>query len=103
MEKLVKKHKNNLLRKNRTIKRTCNSCKNYACSLDGKCLSSNLVDSAEVFSINNEQENKCFGICETELETRLGNHKMSFKNREKEEKALNFVNMFGTKASLITV
>ena len=96
MEKLVKKHKNNLLRKNQTIKRTCNSCKNYAFSLDGKCLSSNLVDSAEVFIINNEQENKCFGICETEFKTRLGNHKMLFKNREKEKKALNFVNMFGT-------
>ena len=96
MEKLVKKYKNNLLRKNQAIKRTCNSCKNYAFSLDGKCLSSNLVDSAEVFIINNEQENKCFGICETEFKTRLGNHKMSFKNREKEVKALNFVNMFGT-------
>ena len=86
MEKLVKKHKNNFLRKNQTIKWTCNSCKNYTFSLDGKCLSSNIVDSAEVFIINDEQENKYFGICEREFKTRLGNHKMSFKNREKEKK-----------------
>ena len=28
---------------------------------------------------------KYFGICETELKTRLGNHKNSFKNRQKEK------------------
>ena len=36
MEKLVKKHNNNILRKNNTNKRTCNSRANNACPLDDK-------------------------------------------------------------------
>ena len=85
MEKLVKKHNNNLLRKNDTNKRNCNYCANNTCPLDGKCLSSNIAYSAEVLIGNNEHGDKYFGICETEFKTRLGNHKNSFKNRQKEK------------------
>ena len=48
MEKLVKKHNNNLLRKNDTNKRNCNCRPNNTCPLDGECLSSKIVYSAEV-------------------------------------------------------
>ena len=75
MEKLVKKHNNNLLRKNDTNKQNCNCCANNTCPLDGKCLSSNIVYSAEVLIGNNQHGDKYFGICETEFKTRLGNHK----------------------------
>ena len=85
MEKLVKKHNNNLLRKNDTNKQNCNCCANNTCPLDGKCLSSNIVYSAEVLIGNNQHGDKYFGICETEFKTRLGNHKNSFKNRQKEK------------------
>ena len=85
MEKLVKKHSNNLLRKNDTNKWTCNCLANNTCPLNGKCLSSNIVYSAEVRIGNNQHGDKYFGICETEFKTRLGNHKNSFKNRQKEK------------------
>ena len=85
MEKLVKKHKNNFLRKNDTNKRNCNCRANDTCPLDDKCLSSNIVYSAEVLIGSNQHEDKYFGICETEFKTTLGNHKKSFKNRQKEK------------------
>ena len=85
MEKLVKKHNNNLLRKNDTNKRNCNCRANNTWPLDGKCLSLNIVYSAEVLIGNNQHGDKYFGICETEFKTRLGNHKNSFKNRQKEK------------------
>ena len=75
MEKLVKKHNNNLLRKSDTNKRTCNCRANNTCPLDGKCLSSNIAYSDERLIANNQQRDKCFGTCETEFKTRLGNHK----------------------------
>ena len=56
MEKLVKKHNNNLLRKNDTNKRNCNCRANNTFPLDDKCLSSNIVYSAETFIANNQQE-----------------------------------------------
>ena len=55
MEKLIKKHNNYLLRKD-TNKRNCNCCANNTYPLDGKCLSSNIVHSAEVLIGNNQQE-----------------------------------------------
>ena len=81
MEKLVKKHNSNILKKDDTMKRTCNCRVKNECPLDGKCLSSNIVYSAEVLIDNNEQEDIYFGISETEFKTRLSNHKKSFKNR----------------------
>ena len=85
MEKLVKKHNNNLLRKNDTNKQNCNCHANNTCPLDGKCLSSNIVYSAEVLIGNNQHGDKLFGICETEFKARLGNLNNSFKNRQKEK------------------
>ena len=85
MEKPVKKHNNNLLRKNDTNKRNCNCRANNTCPLDNKCLSSNIVYSAEVLIGNNQHGDKYFGICGRELKTRLGNHINSFKNRLKEK------------------
>ena len=79
MEKLVKKHNNNLLRKNDTNKQNCNCCANNTCPLDGKCLSSNIVYSAEVVIGNNQLGDKYFGICKTEI----GNYKNSFKNTKR--------------------
>ena len=55
MEKLVKKHNSNILKKDDTMKRTCNCRVKNECPLDGKCLSSNIVYSAEVLIGNNEQ------------------------------------------------
>ena len=56
MEKLVKIHNNNLLRKNDTNKRTCNCRANNTCPLDGKYLSLNIVYSAKfsLVAINKE-------------------------------------------------
>ena len=85
MGKLVKKHNNNLLRKNNTNKRTCNGRANNTCPLNDKCLSSNIAYSAEVLIDNNRQGDKYFGISETEFKTWLDNHKNSFKNRQKEK------------------
>ena len=64
MEKLVKKQKNKLLRKNNINKRICNCRANNTCVLDGKCLSSKIVYSAEVLIGNNQNGDKYFGICE---------------------------------------
>ena len=85
MEKLAKKHNDNLLRKSDTNKRNCNCRADNTCPLDAKCLSSNIVYSAEVLTGNTQHGDKYFGICETEFKTRLGNHKNSFKNRQKEK------------------
>ena len=79
MEKLVKKRNNNLLRKNDTNKRNCNCRANNTCPLDRKCLSSNIVYSAEVRIDKNQHGDKYFGICETEFKTRSGNHKIHLK------------------------
>ena len=81
MEKLVKKHNSNILKKDDTMKRTCNCRVKNECPLDGKCLSSNIVYSAEVLIDNIEQGDIYFGISEIEFKTRLSNHKKSFKNR----------------------
>ena len=78
MGKLVKKHNNNLFRKKDTNKRTCNCCANNICPLDGKCLSSNIVYSAEDLIGNNQQGDKYFDICETEFKIRLDKYKSSF-------------------------
>ena len=67
MEKLVKKHNNYLLRKNDINKQNC--------SLDGKCLSSNIAYLAEVLIGTNQHRDEYSGICDTEFKTRLGNHK----------------------------
>ena len=58
MEKLVKKQNNNLLTKNDTNKQNgnCNTC-----LLDGWCLLSNIVYSAEVLIGNNQHGDKYFG------------------------------------------
>ena len=85
MEKLVKKENNNLLRKNKMNKRICNCRANNTFLLDGKCLSSKIVYSAEVLIGNNQNGDKYFGICKKEFKTRLDNHKISFKNRQKEK------------------
>ena len=85
IKKLVKKHNNNILRKNDTNKQTCNCRANNTCPLDGTCLSSNTVYSAEVLTGNNQQGDQYFGICQTEFKIRLSNHKNSFKNRQKEK------------------
>ena len=95
MEKLVKKHNNNFLRKNDTNKRNCNCRVNNTCPLDLKCLSSKIVYSAEVLIDNNHHGDKYFGICKTEFKTRLGKHKKSFK-RDKKKKTLTFLNIYGT-------
>ena len=63
------------------MKRTCNCRVKNERPLDGKCLSSNIVYSAEVLIDNNEQGDIYFGISETEFKTRLSNHKKSFKNQ----------------------
>ena len=85
MEKLVKKHNSNLLRKNDTDKRNLNSRTNNTCIWDGKRFSSNIVYSAEVFIGNKQNGDKYFGICKTEFKTKLGNHQNSFKNSQKEK------------------
>ena len=77
------KKPNNLLRKSDTNKRNCNCHVNNTCPLDGKCLSSNIVYSAEVLIGNNQHRGKYFAICETKFKTGLGNHKNSFKIRQK--------------------
>ena len=85
LEKLVKKQNNNLLRKNNINKRICNCRANNTCVLDGKCLSSKIVYSVEVLIGNNQNGDIYVGICEKEFKTRLDNHKISFKNRQKEK------------------
>ena len=85
LEKLVKKQNNNLLRKNNINKRICNCRANNTCVLDGKCLSSEIVYSVEVLIGNNQNGDIYVGICEKEFKTRLDNHKISFKNRQKEK------------------
>ena len=92
MEKLAKKHNDNLLRKSDTNKRNCNCRADNTCPLDAECLSSNIVYSAEVLTGNTQHGDKYFGICETEFKTRLGNHKNSFKSRQK-KRTLNFLNI----------
>ena len=85
LEKLVKKQNNNLLRKNNINKRICNCRANNTCVLDGKCLSSKIVYSVEVLFGNNQNGDIYVGIWKTEFKTRLDNHKISFKNRQKEK------------------
>ena len=95
MERLVKKHNNNLLRKNDTNKQNCNYRTNNTCPLDGKYLSSNIVYSAEVLIGNNQHGDKYFGMCETEFKTRLPTIKIYLKT-DKKKKTLNFLNIYGT-------
>ena len=85
MEKLPEKHNDNLLGKSDTNKRNCDCRTNNTCPLDGKCLSSTIVYSAEDLIGNNQHGDKYFGLCETEFKTRLGNHKNSFKTRQKDK------------------
>ena len=80
--------------KNNRNKQTCNCHANNPCPLDGKYLSLNIY-SAEILIGSSQQREKYFSICETEFKTSLGNHKNSFKNRQK-EKILNFLNIYGT-------
>ena len=64
MEKLFEKHSNNnLLTKDYTNKRICNCRANNTFFLDSKCLSSNIVYSAEVLISSHQKGDKIFGIC----------------------------------------
>ena len=94
IKKLVKKHNNNILRKNDTNKQTCNCRANNTCPLDGTCLSSNTVYSAEILTGNNQQGDQYFGICQTEFKIRL-TIKTHLKT-DKKKKTLNFQNIYGT-------
>ena len=103
VEKLFKNnHDNNLLSKSDTNKRNCNCRTNNTCPLDGKCLASNIVYSAEALIVNNQHRDKYFGICETEFKTRLSNHKNSFKNRQKEKDTQLFKYIWNLKDKNIT-
>ena len=79
--------------KNDTNKRNCDCHANNACPLDCK---SNIVYSAAVLIGNNQHGDKYFGICKTEFKTRLGNHKNSFKNRQKEKATELSIYIYGT-------
>ena len=73
------------MRKNDTNKRKYNCRASNNCPLDGKCLLSKSVYSAEVLISNNQHGDQYFGIRETEFKTRLSNHKNSIKKRQKEK------------------
>ena len=74
MEELIKKHNNNLLRKDDKNYWDCDCHANSTCPLHGKCLSPNIVYLAEVLIGNNQHVDNYFGICGAEFKTRLGNH-----------------------------
>ena len=86
MEKLVKKHNNNVLRKNDTNKRNCNCPANNTCLLDGKCLSSNIVYSAEVRNGNNQHGDTKPGYVTINIHLKT----------DKKKKTLIFLNIYGT-------
>ena len=66
----------------------CN-CRNWNdCPFDGKCLSSKIVYSTEVTTETSPpipQGKIYLGICDTELKTRYGNHKKSFRHHRYEK------------------
>ena len=86
MEKLVKKHNDNLLRKNDTNKRNCNCPANNTCPLDGKCLSSNIVYLAEVLNGNNQHGDTKRGYVTINIHLK----------RDKKKKTLNFLKIYRT-------
>ena len=66
----------------------CNCRNRNDCPLDGKCLSSKIVYSAEVTTETSPPipPGKIYlGICDTEFKTRYGNHKKSFRHRRYEK------------------
>ena len=66
----------------------CNCRNRNDCPLDGKCLSSKIVYSAEVTTETSPpiQPRKVYvGICDTQFKTRYGNHEKSFRHRRYEK------------------
>lgn len=86
MKKILNAHNKKISSTNNDeTARTCN-CKNKnTCPLEGKCLSANIVYSAEVKSFDNQPSKTYIGISETEFKIRFGNHKKSFKHRRYEK------------------
>ena len=81
---IINSHKAKILfPKKSTEQRTCNCLNKENCSLQQKCLTTNIVYKAKVTSNNeNYQEKVYFGSCETTFEKRFSNHKKSFNLNE---------------------
>ena len=90
MSKIINAHNSKIANKEYTENDQilCNCRNRNDCPLDGKCLSSKIVYSAEVTTETSPPilPGKIYlGICDTEFKTRYGNHKKSFRHRRYEK------------------
>ena len=90
MSKIINAHNSKIANREYTENHQilCNCRNRNDCPLDGKCLSSKIVYSAEVTTETSPPipPGKIYlGICDTEFKTRYKNHKKSFRHRRYEK------------------
>ena len=74
MERRIKSHNARVINSAKLETRDCNCCNKSAYPLDGQCLVSKIVYSAEVTTINDIKPKVYFGISETEFKVRFRSH-----------------------------
>ena len=99
MSKIISAHNSKIANReyNENNQILCNCRNRNDCPLDGKCLSSKIVYSAEVTTETSPPipPGKIYlGICDTEFKTRYGNHKSHFATVGM-RKIRNSLNIFG--------
>ena len=89
MEKIINSHNkkilNNWHNKNitRTNKNMCSCRKKEKCMLNNRCLESEIVYKAEIYTRDDKKDSKIYiGIAGTKFKDRLGNHNFSFNHKE---------------------
>ena len=89
MTKIINSHNKHVAcKKDQANQNLCN-CQNHEnYTLDNKCLTSEIVYSAEIITDNKQLSKDYLGIRETELKTRFNNHQKFFRhwqNRKNKE------------------
>jgi len=85
MKKIISAHNKKIINESETVDRACNCRNKNLCPLNGKCLTSNVIYSAEIINENTQESKVYIGICETEFKTRYRNHQKALKNRKYEK------------------
>ena len=84
-EKIINSHNKYVAPKKDQVNQNLCNCRNpHNCPLDNKCLTSEIVYSAIIITVDQQLSKFYFGISETEVRTRFNNQKKSFRHRKNE-------------------
>ena len=87
MQKIIAGKNSKILNQEEVTPRKCSCPKNATCPLNGQCLESNIIYHAKV--TQNTQKNRNYiGLASTDFKARLGQHRQTFKNKNKSQTSI---------------